>query len=158
MTTTPTRVQRLPVRLDAADFAIQLFVGDRKVASAWGPLVDDPDAWVLWNGYNEPYRISGGRAAALTLVKDRSGEWHRREHSLWNPSHGEISSGGFIAMTPGGVVCVTCGLAIGVTAGVGTVWRGFADEITVHYACDDCLASEPDDEPDDLEPAVTTSA
>lgn len=134
----PTRTEPLPVRLDAGTGQILLYVGDRKVASAWGPAVDDPDAWFLWNGYSEPYRIGGGRAGASALIEDRQREWQLRERSLWHPDHGAVDEQGWVHRAPDGAACVGCGTDLAGSTHVSVITYSSDTEITGHYVCDHC--------------------
>lgn len=136
--TAPTRTLPLPVRLETGLDRVLLYVGDRKVASAWGPVLDDPDVWVLWNGHSDPYRVSGGRDGALALIEDRRVEWERREGSLWHPDHGPVGGNGWVAVVPAGVCCVGCGDNLDGDKGVSTVVYRHGVEVTVHYICDNC--------------------
>ncbi len=115
MTTTlpaPTRVDPLPVHLDETDGQFVVRVGDRKVASAWGPAVDDPDAWFLWNGRTDAYRISGGRDGAQALIEGIRDEWQWRESSLWHPDHGKPDDHDYVATAPTGPTCrANCGIS-----------------------------------------------
>lgn len=138
------RVDPLPVRLDETAESFRVFVGDRAVASAWGPAADDPDAWFLWNGYTDPYRICGGRDGAAGLVEDRLVQWQRREGSLWHPDHGPLNDAGRVAVAPFGVVCIGCGDLIEGTL-VATETHATDVEQTVHYVCDNCDAFNDDD-------------
>jgi hypothetical protein len=133
---TATRTTPLPVRLDAASGQILLYVGDRKVASAWGPAVDDRDAWFFWNGHTEPYRISGGRDAAAALMEDRRREWANREGSLRRPDHGPVDEHGYVARVPDGTICGGCGDPLARDVTFGTYRHG--GEVTEHYLCDPC--------------------
>lgn len=136
----PLRTTPLPVRVDQTEGSIVLYVGDRKVASAWGPAVDDPDAWFLWNGYSDPYRISGGREGAAGLIEHRQDEWLRREGSLWHPDHGPIDETGYVAVAPTGIACVGCGDdQCGDTCIAIVEERGEA-ETTRHYLCANCAS------------------
>lgn len=142
------RVDPLPVRLGVGEGQFLLYVGDRKVASAWGPVVDDPDTWVLWNGYSEPYRIGGGRDGALALVEDRRDEWVRHEGSLWHPDHGEANEHGWVAKGPAGAICVGCGEDLADRTNVSTVVylvRQEDPDSTRHYICDHCETYLDDD-------------
>ena len=140
------RTTPLPVRIDAGPGQITLYVGDRRVASAWGPAVDDPDAWFLWNGYSNPYRISGGREGAAGLIEHRQDEWLRREGSLWHPDHGPVDETGYVAVAPAGIACVGCGEDQGGATNVCTVVYLTDSEATQHYVCDSCATYLDDDE------------
>jgi hypothetical protein len=133
---TATRITPLPVRVDAGSSQILLYVGDRKVASARGPAVDDPDVWFYWNGRTDPYRISGGRDGAVALVEDRRREWVNREGSLRHPDHGPLNEHGYAVKIPGGLVCIGCGEPVG--GGVAVVTYSDGGEVTEHYICDSC--------------------
>lgn len=140
MTAATLRTTPLPVRLHADVNQILLHVGARKVASAWGPAADDHDTWFLWNGHTNPYRISGGRDGALSILEDLRDEQQHHEGSLWHPDHGTPDDAGYIATAPAGVVCVGCGTDLGGSTYVGTVgYRTIpATEETSHYICDHC--------------------
>jgi hypothetical protein len=145
----PTRVDPLSVRLNADAGQITLHVGDRKVASAWGPAADDRDAWFLWNGHTAAYRISGGRPGALALMEDRRDDWQRRESSLWHPDHGEPDERGYVGPVPADRGCVGCDLGLASDFGVATVLHQVGPEITRHYICHDCECYLEDDDEDD---------
>lgn len=142
-TTEATRTTPLPVRVDATESQIVLYVGDRKVASAWGPVVDDPDTWVFWNGHTDPYRISGGREGAAALVNDRQAEWVKREGSLRHPEHGPLDDHGYSTTIPDGLVCVGCGESV--AGGAAVVRHTEGAETTEHYICDHCACYIDDD-------------
>lgn len=133
-----TRVDPLPVRVDAADGQIVVHVGDRKTASAWGPALDDPDAWFLWNGHSDPYRISGGWDGAASLIEDRREELQRREDSLWHPAHGQPDRNCYVAQANGGAVCMACGVALGGDTYVEVMAAVSDVEVTWHYVCANC--------------------
>ncbi len=150
MTTTlprPTRVDPLPVRLDAAADRFLLYVGDRQVASAWGPAADDPDTWFLWNGRTDPYRISGGRDGAQALIEGIRDEWMWREGSLWHPDHGQPDDSDYVAKAPSGAVCVLGGCDVGGETYVSTATYQRDGQTTRHYVCMNCAQYfEHDDE------------
>jgi hypothetical protein len=137
---THTRVHPLPVRMDEAEGHFMVLVDGDPVASAWGPAVDDPDTWFHWNGFSNPYRISGGRDGAAALLADRLVQWQRREGSLWHPDHGALDDAGHVAVAPFGVVCIGCGDLLDGRAFVATEGRTTDVDQTVHYVCDSCDA------------------
>jgi len=140
---TATRTTPLPVRIDAGSGQILLFVGDRKVASAWGPAVDDRDIWFYWNGRTDPYRISGGRDGAMSLIEDRRREWANHEGSLRHPDHGSLDANGDVEQVPDGTVCIGCGEPV--SRDVSTVVSSDGVEVTEHYICDHCACYVGDD-------------
>ncbi len=144
-----TRTDPLPVRLDEARSQILLHVGDVKVASAWGPAVDDPDTWFYWPGHCDPYRIGGGRDGAVALMEDQRDRWQTRERSMWHPDHGAIGDDGRVATVPADLVCEGCDQLLGGETGVMVVVDEFGDWHTGHYVCMNCECYLDDDGADD---------
>ncbi len=152
MTTTlpaATRVVPLPVRVDATNGQFAVYVGDRKVASAWGPAADDPDAWFLWNGRTDPYRVSGGRDGAQALIEGIRDERRRREGSLWHPAHGQPDDSDYVAKAPPGAVCVLSGCNVGGETYVATATYQRDGQTTRHYVCMNCAQYFEHDEDED---------
>lgn len=154
------RTTSLPVRVDDRPDYIALFVGDRKVASAWGPATDDPVQWFWWNGRTEPYRIGGaiydepaldGRVAAAGLIEDEREKWQRHEASLYHPDHGPLIDDFWVAVGPAGVSCWGCGEPVECEQRVTTVVLGEDGDLTRHYVCANCEVwlDDEDDETSD---------
>lgn len=153
------RVSPLPVKVVDRPGSITLFVGGQKVASAWGPALDDPAVWFWWSGRTQPYRIGGaiydlppldGREAALSLIDGERQSWERHEASLYHPDHGSLVDEWWIAEGPAGVSCWSCGESVAGDRHIVTIVLHNGPDDTRHYVCANCEIwfEDDDDEAD----------
>lgn len=129
----------VPVRLDEQPDAISVFVGEVKVAAAWGPAADGTGEWFLAKTGAEPYRVHD-RGSALAILGDLRDQRAWREAAVWQPGDPEPSVNDTVPTVPAGVQCWSCGDDLSGAPIIAVPELTFPGDTAPrrYYTCDHC--------------------